>query len=187
MPDLTLSFVNPRLLDDVSFHPCVRFKRWEVRCFVAVYSQLHVSRCGPAVEARDSQCHPGQTGFELLWHLYELNCQRQVGRLAKNVNCLNKGLSCQYVHQNLPIRGWKCRAGCSASFLRPLGPDMSICGAWSHSPFWMVTHLSMNELHVEWLCWCVSVTSKYVVFTQNYMKVPLLELHESSFISTGVQ
>ncbi|XP_067661761.1 AP-3 complex subunit mu-1-like isoform X1 [Haliotis asinina] len=29
MPDLTLSFINPRLLDDVSFHPCVRFKRWE--------------------------------------------------------------------------------------------------------------------------------------------------------------
>lgn len=29
MPDLTLSFVNPKLLDDVSFHPCVRFKRWE--------------------------------------------------------------------------------------------------------------------------------------------------------------
>ncbi|XP_071802332.1 AP-3 complex subunit mu-1-like [Asterias amurensis] len=29
MPDLTMSFVNHRLLDDVSFHPCVRFKRWE--------------------------------------------------------------------------------------------------------------------------------------------------------------
>uniref|UniRef100_A0A8C6TUT8 Adaptor related protein complex 3 subunit mu 1 n=1 Tax=Neogobius melanostomus TaxID=47308 RepID=A0A8C6TUT8_9GOBI len=29
IPDLTLSFMNPRLLDDVSFHPCVRFKRWE--------------------------------------------------------------------------------------------------------------------------------------------------------------
>ncbi|XP_076814133.1 AP-3 complex subunit mu-1-like [Clavelina lepadiformis] len=29
MPDLTLSFVNSRLLDDVSFHPCVRYKRWE--------------------------------------------------------------------------------------------------------------------------------------------------------------
>lgn len=29
MPDLTLSFMNPRLFDDVSFHPCVRFKRWE--------------------------------------------------------------------------------------------------------------------------------------------------------------
>jgi AP-3 complex subunit mu len=29
MPDLTLCFSNPRLLDDVSFHPCVRFKRWE--------------------------------------------------------------------------------------------------------------------------------------------------------------
>ncbi|XP_052795335.1 AP-3 complex subunit mu-2-like [Mya arenaria] len=29
MPDLTLTFVNPRFLDDVSFHPCIRFKRWE--------------------------------------------------------------------------------------------------------------------------------------------------------------
>lgn len=29
MPDLSLSFVNPRLFDDVSFHPCVRFRRWE--------------------------------------------------------------------------------------------------------------------------------------------------------------
>ncbi|KAF2881268.1 hypothetical protein ILUMI_24913 [Ignelater luminosus] len=29
MPDLTLSFMNPRLFDDVSFHPCVRFRRWE--------------------------------------------------------------------------------------------------------------------------------------------------------------
>ncbi|CAG5129958.1 unnamed protein product, partial [Candidula unifasciata] len=29
MPDLTLTFVNPRILDDVSFHPCVRFSRWE--------------------------------------------------------------------------------------------------------------------------------------------------------------
>jgi len=29
MPDLTMSFVNPRLFDDVSFHPCVRYKRWE--------------------------------------------------------------------------------------------------------------------------------------------------------------
>nr|CAD7442817.1 unnamed protein product [Timema bartmani] len=29
MPDLTLSFMNPRLFDDVSFHPCARFKRWE--------------------------------------------------------------------------------------------------------------------------------------------------------------
>lgn len=29
MPDLGLSFVNPRVFDDVSFHPCVRFRRWE--------------------------------------------------------------------------------------------------------------------------------------------------------------
>lgn len=28
-PDLTLSFMNPRLMDDVSLHPCVRLKRWE--------------------------------------------------------------------------------------------------------------------------------------------------------------
>lgn len=30
MPDLTMTLMNPRILDDVSFHPCVRFKRWEV-------------------------------------------------------------------------------------------------------------------------------------------------------------
>jgi len=117
-------------------------------------------------------------------------CQCQVGHLAKNVNCLNKGVSCRYMHQNLPIRGWKikeCRAGCSSSFLRPLGPDMSICGAWSHSLFWMVTHLSMNWTACRvTLLMCVC-NVQYVVFTQNYMKVPLLELHESSFISTGVQ
>jgi AP-3 complex subunit mu len=29
MPDLTMNLMNPRILDDVSFHPCVRFKRWE--------------------------------------------------------------------------------------------------------------------------------------------------------------
>ncbi|CAF1037662.1 unnamed protein product [Rotaria sordida] len=29
MPDLTLNFVNPRLLDDISFHPCVRLRKWE--------------------------------------------------------------------------------------------------------------------------------------------------------------
>ncbi|KAF2366877.1 Mu domain [Trinorchestia longiramus] len=29
MPDLTLTFTNPRMLDDVSFHPCVRLRRWE--------------------------------------------------------------------------------------------------------------------------------------------------------------
>lgn len=30
MPDLSLCFVNSRLLEDPSFHPCVRLKRWEV-------------------------------------------------------------------------------------------------------------------------------------------------------------
>ncbi|KAL1919318.1 uncharacterized protein VTP21DRAFT_2011 [Calcarisporiella thermophila] len=29
MPDLTLSFVNPRILDDTSFHPCVRINKFE--------------------------------------------------------------------------------------------------------------------------------------------------------------
>jgi len=29
MPDLTLSFTNPHILDDVSFHPCVRYTRYE--------------------------------------------------------------------------------------------------------------------------------------------------------------
>jgi AP-3 complex subunit mu len=29
MPDLTLSFANPQILDDCSFHPCVRYNRFE--------------------------------------------------------------------------------------------------------------------------------------------------------------
>ncbi|ORX59464.1 clathrin adaptor, mu subunit [Hesseltinella vesiculosa] len=29
MPDLSLSFINPRLIDDESFHPCVRIRKWE--------------------------------------------------------------------------------------------------------------------------------------------------------------
>jgi AP-3 complex subunit mu len=31
MPDLTLNFANPHILDDVSFHPCVRYKVYEQR------------------------------------------------------------------------------------------------------------------------------------------------------------
>ncbi|KAI8072835.1 AP-3 complex subunit MU-1 [Gongronella butleri] len=29
MPDLSLTFLNPRLIDDESFHPCVRIRKWE--------------------------------------------------------------------------------------------------------------------------------------------------------------
>eukprot|EP00126_Sphaerothecum_destruens_P012281 Sdes_comp21051_c0_seq1m19740 len=29
MPDLVLTFANPALMEDLSFHPCVRFRRWE--------------------------------------------------------------------------------------------------------------------------------------------------------------
>ncbi|KAM1095322.1 hypothetical protein FF1_010241 [Malus domestica] len=29
VPDLTISFANPAILDDVRFHPCVRFRPWE--------------------------------------------------------------------------------------------------------------------------------------------------------------
>eukprot|EP00850_Spirogloea_muscicola_P023545 SM000366S13815 [mRNA] locus=s366:14625:17424:+ [translate_table: standard] len=29
VPDVTLAFTQPRLLDDVAFHPCVRFRAWE--------------------------------------------------------------------------------------------------------------------------------------------------------------
>lgn len=29
IPDLLLSFANPGLFDDVSFHPCVRYRKWE--------------------------------------------------------------------------------------------------------------------------------------------------------------
>jgi len=46
--DLTLSFMNARLLDDVSFHPCIRYKRWEVRglslSFLLLYVNIAVGR-----------------------------------------------------------------------------------------------------------------------------------------------
>lgn len=29
VPELTLSFTNPSILNDVRFHPCVRFRPWE--------------------------------------------------------------------------------------------------------------------------------------------------------------
>ena len=38
MPDLTMSFMNPRMFDDSSFHPCVRFKRWEVSTSLDVFN-----------------------------------------------------------------------------------------------------------------------------------------------------
>lgn len=44
MPDLTLSFMNPRLFDDVSFHPCVRFKRWEVGIKIYMLSNFCVKQ-----------------------------------------------------------------------------------------------------------------------------------------------
>ncbi|KAG2193195.1 hypothetical protein INT46_001957 [Mucor plumbeus] len=29
MPDLSLNFVNAKVIDDVSFHPCVRYRKWD--------------------------------------------------------------------------------------------------------------------------------------------------------------
>ena len=45
-PDLNLSFVNPRIMDDVSLHPCVRGKRWETEKLLSFVPRLmnhHVS------------------------------------------------------------------------------------------------------------------------------------------------
>ena len=30
MPDLSLSWMNPKIFQDVHFHPCIRLKRWNV-------------------------------------------------------------------------------------------------------------------------------------------------------------
>ena len=44
LSDLTLSFMNPRLLDDVSFHPCIRYKRWEVSAHTLfIYHMIRVT------------------------------------------------------------------------------------------------------------------------------------------------
>lgn len=29
VPELTMSFTNPTIMNDVAFHPCVRFRPWE--------------------------------------------------------------------------------------------------------------------------------------------------------------
>lgn len=51
VPDLTLSFSNPSILDDVRFHPCVRFRPWEsqqILSFVPPDGQFKLMsyRCG---------------------------------------------------------------------------------------------------------------------------------------------
>ncbi|KAF3850560.1 hypothetical protein F7725_012332 [Dissostichus mawsoni] len=51
MPDLTLSFMNPRLLDDVSFHPCVRFKRWEAERILSFIPPMETSGCSRTTSA----------------------------------------------------------------------------------------------------------------------------------------
>ena len=35
MPDLTLIFVNPHVVEDAAFHPCVRYGRWEREAVVS--------------------------------------------------------------------------------------------------------------------------------------------------------
>ncbi|CAG0879962.1 unnamed protein product [Cyprideis torosa] len=34
-PDLTMSFYNPKIIENVSFHPSVRFKRWETESVIS--------------------------------------------------------------------------------------------------------------------------------------------------------
>ena len=47
IPDLTLTFVNPRLLDDVSFHPCVRFKRSLIKFHSFLHLLIHSTITSP--------------------------------------------------------------------------------------------------------------------------------------------
>ena len=35
MPDLTLIWANPRIIDDASFHPCVRYNRYEMEKIIS--------------------------------------------------------------------------------------------------------------------------------------------------------
>ncbi|CAF4485917.1 unnamed protein product, partial [Rotaria sp. Silwood2] len=78
MPDLTLNFVDPRLFDDVSFHPCVRLKRWEgehVLSFIppdgnfrliSYHIATHNAICIPIYVKHHIQYREGSSGrFEL--------------------------------------------------------------------------------------------------------------------------
>ena len=81
MPDLSMSFINPRLLDDVSFHPCVRLKRWEsekVLSFVPpdgsfVLMSYHISTQKLVYEARDEGVVHMTKIYCLLLTLYIFN------------------------------------------------------------------------------------------------------------------
>lgn len=73
--DLTLSFINPRLLDDVSFHPCIRYKRWEVRLYRL--SPVHVLFMSTHLQAeRVLSFIPPDGPFKLL--SYQIGNQRYV-------------------------------------------------------------------------------------------------------------
>ncbi|KAG0464459.1 hypothetical protein HPP92_020528 [Vanilla planifolia] len=43
LPDLTLSFANPAILNDVRFHPCVRFRPWESNKFSPLFLLMESS------------------------------------------------------------------------------------------------------------------------------------------------
>jgi AP-3 complex subunit mu len=50
VPDLMLSFVDPGLIDDCSFHPCVRYNRFErdrIVSFVPPDGPFELMRFGP--------------------------------------------------------------------------------------------------------------------------------------------
>lgn len=59
LPDLTLSFANPSILDDVRFHPCVRFRPWEsdqILSFVPPDGQFKLMSYRCVVFSRQLSC-----------------------------------------------------------------------------------------------------------------------------------
>lgn len=88
VPDLTLSFVDPGLLDDCSFHPCVRYNRFErdrVVSFVPPDGAFELMRYRVNTQGRGVSapcyCQP-QLSFDLVNNVGSINLT--VGVKAQN-------------------------------------------------------------------------------------------------------
>jgi len=60
VPELTMSFANPTIINDVTFHPCVRFRPWEssqVLSFVPPHGQFKLMSYRYTLHASFSSVH----------------------------------------------------------------------------------------------------------------------------------
>ena len=113
IPDLTLSFANPGILNDVGFHPCVRFRPWEshqILSFVPADGQFKLMsyRCAegslqvPSTLTRSgffiSQCISFNTPYYLLAELKSSRALQYMWNHSSLQMLVHVGLVCWLEH-----------------------------------------------------------------------------------------